>query len=901
MRPMPLSQLVFIFLLQFALLSLSPCGARAEWLDNWTLRNPRFTANSLLDVAYGNGSFVAVGDGGTVMTSLDGANWVLRQQDPTLTFRSILRANGRFVALGGNGTLLTSLDGTNWISRFDAPNYLADVAFGNGQFVAFGESGSIAVSSDGLIWSNRTVSLASSGQSIAFGNGVFVVVGGYPPQAHVSSNLLNWANPPMPGNLFQAYRSVTFGNNLFVTVGDSGQIVTSSNGVNWAAQNSGFPLPLTAVSYANGRFISLAQDPGFVLSSTDGTNWLVQPTSLTGSDRSLNGVAFGNGACVAVGVSGSILRSGDGAAWAVQASGISNILYGISFGAGRFVAVGESGRVLRSLNGSNWLASTVNSNAQFSSVAHGNGTFVTVGDSYDPISGESGPVVYTSPDGASWTRSTVPLFFSSSRVVFGNGRFVVASQDFDTGQFRVFSSTDGMTWTCHASNIGYSQISFGAGEFLTFGSDDVENATVALSTDAANWFVEDLGAFDNPDGPLACGGDTFVTVGYGGVHSSISGLSWTNRVPAGGVPPSVLNVAFGAGTFVAVGYDGLILQSDPASAGPTQAPTIVEPPQSQVAVVGSSAGFGVGATGSSPLRYRWRRNGVALPGATNAFLILPSVTTAQSGIYSVAVSNAFGGAMSAPAALTVIEPDPLDYWQFGQSGLSMEMDANLTSVCFGNGRFVAVGSPNLILSSPEGINWLRSLPPQPRHLHRRGRLRTRASVRSAFQRPACHRPATSQSHGADGHLRDAGRRRRGQFAPHLRMVQEWRRSLRGRQPELVFRSGSAVQCRGLLRGGAKPVRLRHQRHGPPHGGVRRAFGANPVHRGRAPHHHRAKRCQLSHRIRRPFEGYQHPLEYADDIRVGPHPVHLDRPGISPGLAAVLSRRAGMTAAAWPSP
>jgi hypothetical protein len=44
---------------------------------NWTRRTSG-TSNDLYGVTYGNGTFVAVGEGGTILTSPDGVTWTQR-------------------------------------------------------------------------------------------------------------------------------------------------------------------------------------------------------------------------------------------------------------------------------------------------------------------------------------------------------------------------------------------------------------------------------------------------------------------------------------------------------------------------------------------------------------------------------------------------------------------------------------------------------------------------------------------------------------------------------------------------------------------------------------------------------------------------------------------------------
>src|SRR5678815_2264308 len=55
-------------------------------------------------------------------------------------------------------------------------------------------------------------------------------------------------------------------------------------------------------------------------------------------------------------------------------------------------------------------------------------------------------------------------------------------------------------------------------------------------------------------------------------------------------------------------------------------------------------------------RYQWRRNNVAISGATNSSFTLNNVQTSDTGNYSVFVTNDVGAALSAPATLAVTVP-----------------------------------------------------------------------------------------------------------------------------------------------------------------------------------------------------------------------------------------------------
>ena len=101
--------------------------------------------------------------------------------------------------------------------------------------------------------------------------------------------------------------------------------------------------------------------------------------------------------------------------------------------------------------------------------------------------------------------------------------------------------------------------------------------------------------------------------------------------------------------------------SNPAgSAGSAEAvlavqvpPAISQQPQSQTIAGGSDATLSVVATGTAPLGYQWRFNGVDLAGATNATLVLRNVTAGQAGSYTVLISNEAGVAQSASATVGV--------------------------------------------------------------------------------------------------------------------------------------------------------------------------------------------------------------------------------------------------------
>lgn len=86
------------------------------------------------------------------------------------------------------------------------------------------------------------------------------------------------------------------------------------------------------------------------------------------------------------------------------------------------------------------------------------------------------------------------------------------------------------------------------------------------------------------------------------------------------------------------------------------APTIITSPADQSAAIGQAATFSVVVSGTVPLTYQWRKEGVNIPGATGERLTLSNLQPGDAGSYSVTVGNSAGSATSARAALAIVVP-----------------------------------------------------------------------------------------------------------------------------------------------------------------------------------------------------------------------------------------------------
>lgn len=131
-----------------------------------TVTNPFFPENSLFDtnirgVAYGDETFIAVGDGGGWAYSNDGRAWGnITPANPDVNpnpfkdtrINSVAYGDGRFVAVGEKGVMAYFAGGfwvripVNPLNRPFGADGINGVAYGGGRFVAAGNGGKMAYS-----------------------------------------------------------------------------------------------------------------------------------------------------------------------------------------------------------------------------------------------------------------------------------------------------------------------------------------------------------------------------------------------------------------------------------------------------------------------------------------------------------------------------------------------------------------------------------------------------------------------------------------------------------------------------------------------------------------------------------------------------------------------------------
>ncbi len=102
---------------------------------------------------------------------------------------------------------------------------------------------------------------------------------------------------------------------------------------------------------------------------------------------------------------------------------------------------------------------------------------------------------------------------------------------------------------------------------------------------------------------------------------------------------------------------GLVPQFQVMTTEPALAITIQPTPQRVIA--GNNVTLSVTANGNPAPAFQWRKDGVALPGASSSNLVLSSVSKSNAGSYSVVVSNSTGSVTSVAAVIDVIPASSL--------------------------------------------------------------------------------------------------------------------------------------------------------------------------------------------------------------------------------------------------
>jgi len=455
-----------------------PLVPTSTWNKTWTTSIETFVPpNSKASaVAFGNGVYVAVTDGGPlpVLYSYDGVNWQKNAVGaPVASWVSVTYGNGSFCAVSHNYEHMTSSDGINWKYKNDSVPLSTwySISYLNGQFVAVSASGApfvMASKNPTVAWTTASsVPFGSHLSSVTYGNGLYVaVIIGAPYVVTATDPTGVWSIARSPQVSF--WQSVVYANGLFVAVGFASVMTATDPAGQWnlaLIPNDG--LLLSSVAFGAQVFVAVSSD-GNVIWATDPTGTWVYATSVPSG--AWTSVTYGAG-FVAVSTDGYVMWATDPTGtWTYATSVPSGVWQSVTNEGGLFVAVGTDAVMYATDPTTTWTSAPSVPTGAWTSVTYGNGLFVAVGDS----------AVMTSPDGIHWTLF-VPVNYSA--VTCGNGLFVAVANG---GPHGSQYSNNGITWTNgNLLTDAWSTVSYGNGVFSAL--TNLGSNVSAYSTNGVTW------------------------------------------------------------------------------------------------------------------------------------------------------------------------------------------------------------------------------------------------------------------------------------------------------------------------------------------------------------------------------------------------------------------------------
>jgi len=533
---------------------------------------------TVLDMVVGGDRVLFVIEGGNVAHTQDFAQWQVAQIDPESNeVISVVYSLGVFAAIVDTGShirLLTTFDGIEWreVQEFSRSGYSATLSATSEFILATAGSSSegtdIAISNNGEDWTVRNDTglqqivgqmsfedavvlesrlgffyLTREGNRYSILNGSFdqdiektaqldgaYYALGVSNAVYRSTDLADWekiwdefpnsVNPPY--DITPEYPDVdlTFapGNEVIMVGPIDGSFYPVKGFYRFrpskfpARRDTLRPLRFEGIEFVNGQFV-IRKNPGPILLSENGSRWREQKISPTQIPEytPIGEYAYGNGYYVK---DGSLGRSILDMQWHGLPENFLEVRQ-LVFGNGKFVGTVDDG-IYYSSNGLDWkLATTVGS---LEELIFAEDRFLAV---------EANGAVHVSSDGIAWTGITlstdeIGANSVSTHLVYGDGRYI-ASFGNDTKTV-FYESTDGVSWT---------KSGFDSDGFFPFGT-------------ASKRLLD-----------MAWGDGKFLLLFDNRVFESEDFSAW-NSFPF--VTNSLFELQYGAGSFVAIGREGRIVQ-----------------------------------------------------------------------------------------------------------------------------------------------------------------------------------------------------------------------------------------------------------------------------------------------------------------------------------------------------
>lgn len=217
-------------------------------------------------VTYGNDTWVAVGDGGRLLSRTGANSWQERTSVVTTRLREIAFGDNQFMAVGDSGTVLVSQDGVSWMNKpGPTESNITRVDFCGLGFCC-GGADAIHFSSDGgETWSSTSYPNLSYQAAVWTGDRILVIADLYDfglrrwvPHIFVSADGVSWESSP--AEALDEVRDIVRGQETLIAVGADGAFLSTQ--LSAAQPPAPLRVTISALNPATGVLLSIPSQPG---------------------------------------------------------------------------------------------------------------------------------------------------------------------------------------------------------------------------------------------------------------------------------------------------------------------------------------------------------------------------------------------------------------------------------------------------------------------------------------------------------------------------------------------------------------------------------------------------------------------------------------------------------------
>lgn len=667
--------------------------------------HPANALHNTVSIIHDGSRFVVLGKNGAVHFSEDdGLTWQSHHTGSVHPMRALAYGSGTYVAVGENNTLLTSTDLETWVPRASGIGqiynlHISTVTFFNGRFYIGNIGGGVTRSTDATgasweapIYEANLIGPLANPILRAMGSRLYLVAKPYGQnrfKIHHSTNGSTFTEAASDTSTISSFTNtnpdhVTYGNGVYL-VNAYSYSSTSTDGVNFTARAN--PDAFDFVGFDGARFI--ARTPGGTNAkfyhSVDGVNWTEGTRdSLTNA----NGVAYHGSVRITTGSNYLTRRSIDGLAWtAITSSDISGDFplnsndLRVTYGNGIHILHGIN-TYLPNLSfvtrdGVNWTPAPTKS-----SIAFANGIFLsgdqisldgilwhtanlgltppesvlrTASDGSTLLAVVSQGRVLTSTDGFIWQHANPgsPAPGNAHTIVGGNGQWIALG----TGGGYHRSLDNGVTWTSGSlGNATLNAAAYGNGRWVVVaGNGRIYTGDNPGSLVSTGPTLTQGGGYDSVvflDGNFFVRRDNFGTYF---VSDGLPGSTWEEKYFSGTVRFNSLSA--GPDFALIAGGNSTVIRAERNQVGH---PVLTSHPPASVTLTQDAVlQLGASVIGNPDLSYRWFRNGLPLEnggrvsGADTPDLTLTGIRGSDAGQYHLLITNSLGSVVTQATGVSV--------------------------------------------------------------------------------------------------------------------------------------------------------------------------------------------------------------------------------------------------------